>query len=117
MLFVPIAVAVGLVACFLGGYVNAVLILQALPSDVYLSDFWGAQNAADQLVAFGALGSTAMAIVIVSCWFGFRTAGGPIGVGRAVAGSLVVNLVLSHVIPTIWIALFYGADPRLPIGG
>lgn len=117
LLFVPIAVGVALISCFLGGYVNAVLILQALPSDTYLSDLWGAQNLGDQIIAFGSLSSLAFAIVIVSCWFGFRAAGGPVGVGRAVAGSLVVNLVLSHVIPTLWIALFYGADAKLPIGG
>ena len=54
---------------------------------------------------------------VVSCFFGYRARGGPADVGRAVAKSIVVNLVLVHVIASLYLGLFYGQDLQLPIGG
>lgn len=117
LLFVPIAVGVALVAVTAGSYVDGVWVLQALPGDTFLSNHWAAQTLADQLVALLSLGTTGMAIVLVACFFGYRASGGPAGVGRAVAKSIVVNLVLVHVVTSFYLALFYGQDLQLPIGG
>ena len=43
--------------------------------------------------------------------------GGPVGVGRATAKSMVLNLVLVHVIGMLGTQVFWGANPRAPIGG
>jgi hypothetical protein len=34
-----------------------------------------------------------------------------------VARSLLVNIVLVHIIAAFYILVFYGQDPKLPIGG
>ncbi|MCW3063330.1 MAG: hypothetical protein JWN32_502 [Solirubrobacterales bacterium] len=117
LLFVPIAVAAALISYSAAVYIDGVVVLQGLPAGTLMNAHWAAQNIQDQLVAVLDLGTQAMAIVMVSCFFGYRASGGPAGVGRAVASSLVVNLVMIHVIVTFWVSLFYSQDPRLPIGG
>jgi phospholipid/cholesterol/gamma-HCH transport system permease protein len=78
---------------------------------------WSAQNLTDNLQALLNLGSMAVFIVLVSCFYGYRASGGPAGVGAAVARSLLVNIVMVHVIATFWIFVFFGISAHLPIGG
>jgi phospholipid/cholesterol/gamma-HCH transport system permease protein len=117
LIFVPIAVGVALLASTIGNYVNAIVVLHALDPSTFLHNHWGSQNLGDQALAFVNLGTMAMGIVIVSCFYGYRTSGGPADVGTSVARSLVVNLVLVHIVAAFYISLFYGTDPHLPIGG
>jgi phospholipid/cholesterol/gamma-HCH transport system permease protein len=61
---------------------------------------------------------TIAAIVMVThCYYGYTASGGPVGVGRATAKSMVVNIVSVHVVGMLGTQLFWGANPRAPIGG
>lgn len=117
LLFLPLAAAVALVMSTAGSYVNAVHILDAVPSGVFLRDHWAFQNVTDQLFGLGVMGITGVCIVLTACFFGYRVDGGPAGVGVGVARSLVVNLILVHVIVSVALVTFYGTDVGLPIGG
>ena len=59
----------------------------------------------------------ATAIVLVGCYYGYTAAGGPVGVGTATAKSMVLNIVLVHIIGMLGTLVFWGANPRAPIGG
>jgi phospholipid/cholesterol/gamma-HCH transport system permease protein len=59
----------------------------------------------------------ATAIVLVGCYYGYNAGGGPVGVGTATAKSMVLNLVLVHLIGMLGTQLFWGANPRAPVGG
>ena len=37
--------------------------------------------------------------------------------GTATAKSMVVNIIMVHIIGTLGTLVFYGANPRAPIGG
>ena len=117
LLFTPIAVFVALLAGSLGSYIQAVPILQGVAPGSFLHYHWEVQNVTDQLLAFIDLSTEAVIIVVVSCFYGYRASGGPAEVGSAVARSLLVNIVLVHVVASFFIFVFYGLDPRLPIGG
>jgi phospholipid/cholesterol/gamma-HCH transport system permease protein len=117
MLFIPIATGMCLLAVSFGMYMDASLVLQALPGATFLFDHWQGQSIQDQLFCLVDCSVLGMVIVLVSSFFGYRATGGPPGVGAAVARSLVLNLVLVHLIVTFFVTLFYGADPRLPFGG
>ena len=41
----------------------------------------------------------------------------PVGVGTATAKSMVLNIVLVHIIGMMGTLVFWGANPRAPIGG
>jgi phospholipid/cholesterol/gamma-HCH transport system permease protein len=55
--------------------------------------------------------------VLVGCYYGYTASGGPVGVGAATAKSMAVNIILMHVIGMLGTMIFYGANPRAPIGG
>ena len=63
------------------------------------------------------IGCLATAIVLVGCFYGYNASGGPVGVGTATAKSMVMNIVLVHLIGMLGTQLFWGANPRAPIGG
>src|SRR6202167_802915 len=82
----------------------------------YLLIFWEFQNPGDFL--FSVLKGVAMAtaIVLVACYYGYNASGGPVGVGRATAKSMVLNIVLVHIIGMLGTQVFWGSNPRAPIG-
>jgi phospholipid/cholesterol/gamma-HCH transport system permease protein len=117
VLFIPIAVTIALLAGDLGSFLQAVPVLHATSPGAFLHYHWAAQNLTDNLQAYLNMGTMAVVVVFVSCFYGERATGGPAGVGAAVARSLLVNLVMVHVIVTFYLMVFYGLDPHLPIGG
>ena len=59
----------------------------------------------------------ATAIVLVGCYYGYNASGGPVGVGTATAKSMVLNIILVHLIGMLGTQIFWGANPKAPIGG
>jgi phospholipid/cholesterol/gamma-HCH transport system permease protein len=59
----------------------------------------------------------ATAVVLIGCYYGYNASGGPVGVGRATAKSMVLSIVAVHLIGMLGTQLFWGANPRAPIGG
>ncbi|MCW2987198.1 MAG: transporter permease, partial [Solirubrobacterales bacterium] len=56
-------------------------------------------------------------VIITALYFGYRVRGGPVEVGTATAQSMVVNIVMVHIIGMLGTVVFWGANPRAPIGG
>ncbi|WP_226361356.1 ABC transporter permease [Pseudonocardia sp. ICBG1142] len=54
-------------------------------------------------------------IVGVGLYYGYNASGGPVGVGRATAKSMIINLVLISVIGTIGTLAFWGLETNSPI--
>ncbi len=59
----------------------------------------------------------ATVIVLVGLYYGYTASGGPVGVGAATAKSMVLNTVAVHFLSMIGTMVFWGANPRAPIGG
>jgi len=59
----------------------------------------------------------ATVIVIVGCYYGYTAGGGPVGVGTATAKSMVLNTVMVHLVGMVGTQIFWGSNPRAPIGG
>jgi len=117
MLFVPIITALALLGFTLASYVQAVLIIHAVPGDVFFRYAWSNQTISDQLFAMAVMECMAICISVVACYYGTWVRGGPAVVGQAVAKSLVVNLIMIHVILGFGDLIVYGTDLGLPIGG
>ena len=83
----------------------------------YFLIFWMFQNPPDLLFSVIKAMFMATAIVLVGCYYGYTASGGPVGVGTATAKSMVLNIVLVHVIGMLGTLVFWGANPRAPIGG
>jgi phospholipid/cholesterol/gamma-HCH transport system permease protein len=117
IIYVPVAVTVGLLGGYFGSYFQAVNVYHATAPGTFVHFNWASQNLTDNIQAYVNMGSMAVFIVIVSCFYGYNAKGGPAGVGAACARSLLVNIVMVHVIATFWVFIFFGINPSLPIGG
>ncbi len=104
-------------AGFFASYLAVVVQIGEVSSGGYFLIFWMFQNPPDLL--FSVIKGMAMAtvIVLVGCYYGYTASGGPVGVGTATAKSMVLNIVMVHVIAMLGTQVFWGANPRAPIGG
>jgi phospholipid/cholesterol/gamma-HCH transport system permease protein len=108
-------VAVG--AGFVASFIAVVQQIGEVSSGGYFLIFWQFQNPPDLLFSIIKAMAMAVAIVIVGLYYGYTAGGGPVGVGTATAKSMVLNTVLVHIIGMLGTQVFWGADPRAPIGG
>ena len=79
--------------------------------------FWMFQSPTDLIFSLIKGMTMATVIVLVGCYYGYTASGGPVGVGTATAKSMVFNIVAVHIIGMLGTIVFWGANPRLPIGG
>ena len=113
----PFMYLAGIGAGFFASYLAVVEQIGEVSSGGFFLIFWMFQNPPDLL--FSVIKAMAMAtvIVLVGCYYGYNASGGPVGVGTATAKSMVLNIVLVHLIGMLGTQIFWGANPRAPIGG
>ena len=107
----------GIGAAFLASYIAVVRQVGDISAGGYLLVFWQFQNPTDFLFSVIKAMFMATVIVLVGCYYGYTASGGPVGVGRATAKSMVLNLVLVHIIGMFGTAVFWGGNARAPVGG
>jgi phospholipid/cholesterol/gamma-HCH transport system permease protein len=108
-----IAVGVG----FFASYLATVVQLGQVSKGGYLQLFWQFQSPTDFLYAGIKVFAMATFIVLVCIYYGYNVTGGPVGVGKATAQSMVANILGIHVIGLVGTQLFWGGNARAPIGG
>ena len=116
-LVLPFMYLAGIGAGFLASYLAVVEQIGEVSSGGYSLIFWMFQNPPDLLYSVIKGMAMATVIVLVGCYYGYTASGGPVGVGTATAKSMVLNIVLVHLIGMLGTQLFWGANPRAPIGG
>ena len=104
-------------AGFFASYLAVVQQIGEVSSGGFFLIFWMFQNPPDLLYSVIKGMAMATVIVLVGCYYGYNAGGGPVGVGTATAKSMVLNIVLVHLIGMLGTQLFWGANPRAPIGG
>ncbi len=102
---------------FLGSYIAVVQQIGEVSAGGYFQLFWQFQSPLD--LVYSAVKGMTMAtfIVLTGCYYGYYASGGPVGVGTATARSMVVNILGIHAIGMLGTQLFWGGNPRAPIGG
>jgi phospholipid/cholesterol/gamma-HCH transport system permease protein len=73
-----------------------VLYLMHGPREFFIAVFWGT--------------IVGIVVTVVACFYGYHAEGGPVGVGRATAQAMLVNLVLISLIAMILAQLFYSGE-------
>jgi phospholipid/cholesterol/gamma-HCH transport system permease protein len=100
-------------------YINYLLnvhVFQSVSAGGYWSVFWSFQTQQDLLLSLVMGALMGIVIVIVGCYYGYTASGGPVGVGKNTAKSMVINLVIVSVVGAIFQQLFFGSLTRAPIG-
>jgi phospholipid/cholesterol/gamma-HCH transport system permease protein len=116
-LVLPFMYVAGVGAGFFASYLAVVEQIGEVSSGGFFLIFWMFQNPPDLLYSVIKGMAMATVIVLVGCYYGYHASGGPVGVGTATAKSMVMNIVLVHLIGMLGTQLFWGANPRAPIGG
>jgi phospholipid/cholesterol/gamma-HCH transport system permease protein len=116
-LVLPFMYLAGVGAGFMASYLAVVQQIGDVSAGGYSLIFWMFQNPPDLLYSLIKAMTMATVIVLVGCYYGYTAGGGPVGVGTATAKSMVLNIVLVHLIGMLGTQLFWGANPRAPIGG
>jgi phospholipid/cholesterol/gamma-HCH transport system permease protein len=112
------AVYVGAVgAGFLASYFAVVQQIGEVSSGGYFVIFWMFQNPPDLVYSLIKGMAMATVIVLVGCYYGYTASGGPVGVGTATAKSMVLNTVMVHLVGMVGTQIFWGSNPRAPVGG
>jgi phospholipid/cholesterol/gamma-HCH transport system permease protein len=102
---------------FFASYLAVVQQIGEVSAGGYFLIFWMFQNPPDVLFSLIKGMVMATAIVAVGCYYGYTASGGPVGVGQATAKTMILNMVLVHLIGAMGSQIFWGANPRAPIGG
>jgi phospholipid/cholesterol/gamma-HCH transport system permease protein len=116
-LVLPFVYICSIGAGFFASYLAVVQQIGDVSSGGFLLIFWLFQNPPDLLFSLIKAMAMATMIVLVGCYYGYNASGGPVGVGTATAKSMVLNIVGVHLIGMLGTQLFWGANPRAPIGG
>ncbi|CAM3415965.1 ABC transporter permease [Nocardioides dubius] len=116
VIVLPALFVVGLLVNFWAGWLFNVELLATVSSGGFDYFLYLFQNIRDFTIAMAWAAILGLIIVVVACYFGYTASGGPVGVGRNTAQSMLVNLVLVSVIGMMLVQLFYGNDPNAPIG-
>jgi phospholipid/cholesterol/gamma-HCH transport system permease protein len=116
-LVLPFMYLAGIGAGFFASYLAVVQQIGEVSSGGFFLIFWMFQNPPDLLYSVIKAMAMATVIVLVGCYYGYHASGGPVGVGTATAKSMVLNIVMVHLIGMLGTQLFWGANPRAPIGG
>jgi phospholipid/cholesterol/gamma-HCH transport system permease protein len=116
-LVIPIFFLGGLAFTFLSEYLVIVVQIKEVSSGGWSTLHWGFISPYDvgaSLLKFYGIGTF---VTLVGCYYGYFARGGPTGVGAATARSMILNLVGIHVINMAFTMIFWGLDPKSPIGG
>jgi len=113
----PFLYIVAIGVAFLASYIAVVKQIGFVSSGGYSLIFWQFQNPTDLLYSLIKGMCMATTVVLVACYYGYNASGGPVGVGAATAKSMVLNLVLVTLIGMLGTQVFWGGNPRAPIGG
>jgi phospholipid/cholesterol/gamma-HCH transport system permease protein len=115
--FIPLIYGACIVVGTYGGYVVSVLQIGELTKARFFQGYWSSQGLTDNLQSLVKTMCIGMTIALVGCYYGYKARGGPVGVGEAVARSMIVNLIMIHLWGAFWSQVFYSHGANYPFGG
>jgi phospholipid/cholesterol/gamma-HCH transport system permease protein len=102
---------------YVGSYVVQMFQVPAgtISSGIYGNYFYRFINIED--LAFSMIKAVVFAflIVCVAVYYGYNVTGGAVGIGKAVAKTMAVALVVTVVVNALLTQVFWGTNPNLPI--
>lgn len=112
----PIAYLLAVASSYLAAYLMSVKRFGDVSQGTWELFFYNFQDPVD-LVYSMVKGMLISGFVIsTAAYFGYKVRGGPIEVGTATARSMAVNIIGVTLISMIGTLIFWGANPRIPIG-
>jgi phospholipid/cholesterol/gamma-HCH transport system permease protein len=117
LIFVPLIYSVCIVVGTWGGSLVSVIQIGELSGSRFWQGYWASQGLIDNLQSLVKTMSIGLTIALVGMYYGYKARGGPVGVGNAVARSMIVNLIMVHLLGAFWSQVFYSHGANYPFGG
>jgi phospholipid/cholesterol/gamma-HCH transport system permease protein len=115
LIVMPFLYIVGLGLLYVSSWYMVVHVLHTVSAGGFLTVLWAFQSPLDLLFSMIWTVVLGTVVVLVGCYYGYTASGGPVGVGRNTAKSMVVNMVLVSVIGLLAQQTFWGGFPNAPI--
>ena len=101
---------------YLGSWVvQRVQIPDKISPGVYSDYFYRFINVQDLFYSMTKAVAFAFMIVCVAVYHGYHVTGGAVGIGKAVAKTMAISLVLTVLLNAVLTQIFWGINPNLPI--
>ncbi len=113
----PLILVVAVAAHFLGNFLVIVVQIGEVSQGGWENVHWTFSTPKDFVFLFIKIMVTSTVIMLLGMFYGYRTSGGPVGVGNSTAKSMILNLILLHVLGAGMTMLFWGLKPNAPVGG
>jgi len=113
----PFMYILSLGVSYLGSYVVQMVQVPSgtISSGVYSDYFFRFLNVQDLFFSMIKAVVFAFLIVCVAVYYGYNVTGGAVGIGKAVAKTMAVALVVTVVVNALLTQIFWGTNPNLPI--
>jgi phospholipid/cholesterol/gamma-HCH transport system permease protein len=111
----PFMYILSLATSFLASWVVQRFQIGLVSNGVYFAYFWRYTNLQDLGYSLIKAVVFAFMVICVGVYYGYHVKGGAVGIGRAVAKTMAVSLVLIVVANAILTQIFWGQNPNLPI--
>ncbi|HZU19529.1 MAG TPA: ABC transporter permease [Candidatus Dormibacteraeota bacterium] len=115
LLVLPLMYVLALGTSYLASWIVQHFQIGLVSDGVYFSYFWRFSNLED--LGFSILKAVVFAatIICVAVHQGYHVRGGPVGIGRAVARTMSISLVMTVLLNAVMTEIFWGHNPNLPI--
>lgn len=112
----PIAYLLAVASSYAAAYLMSVVRFGDVSAGTWELFFYSFQDPVDLVYSVVKGLAIAVFVISVSLYFGYRVRGGPVEVGVATARSMAVNIIGVTLISMIGTLIFWGANPRIPVG-
>jgi phospholipid/cholesterol/gamma-HCH transport system permease protein len=115
LLVMPLMYVLALATSFLASWIVQHFQIGLVSDGIYFSYFWRYTNLTDLVYSLIKAVAFAFTIICVAVYYGYHVTGGAVGIGKAVAKTMAVSLVMTVVLNAVFTQLFWGVNPNLPI--
>jgi phospholipid/cholesterol/gamma-HCH transport system permease protein len=115
LLVLPLIYILALATSFFASWVVQRYQIGIVSNGVYFSYFWRFTNLTDFTYSMIKAVVFAFLVICVGVYYGYHVTGGAVGIGRAVAKTMAISLVMIVVVNAVLTQIFWGTNPNLPI--
>jgi len=115
LMVMPLMYVLSLAASFLASWIVQHFQIGLVSDGIYFNYFWRYTNLQDLAYSMIKAITFAFTIICVAVYYGYHVTGGAVGIGRAVAKTMAVSLVMTVVLNAVLTQIFWGQNPNLPI--
>jgi len=112
----PFAYLLAVASSYLAAFLMSVKRFGDVSTGTWNLFFYNFQDPLDLLYSMTKGLFIAGFVISTAVYFGYKVRGGPIEVGTATARSMAVNIIGVTLISMVGTLIFWGANPRIPIG-